>query len=251
VELSYTIAQNPDAGELRRKRNINIPPLHYLPRAFVLGPGLLPLPPFPLRKKEAYGCDYMSRPSPSFSSPPPNQKASPPAENQFHSSPVDPNSAGARRAPGRNITKLISPLLHPSPPDDVPSAASEVLPLPKRHRGLQQSTERRTLSLGASGRSDTPLAYPLYIPATPRGTATTSRRDGIQPRVPTPCTPAPPRDPRGRRGRARRPSPDGAASQPPNDIAAVPVVRLPTSNIFHFRHLAWYSAAVFGLTTNR
>ena len=47
----------------------------------------------------AYGRDYRFRPSPSFSSPPPTQKASPPAENH---SLVDPDAAGARRAPRRD-----------------------------------------------------------------------------------------------------------------------------------------------------
>ena len=68
------------------------------------------------------------RPSPSFSSPPPTQQTS-----------VDPEAAGVHRAPGRDTTKRIPPLLHLFPPDDAPSVASGVLPLPKRHRGLQNS----------------------------------------------------------------------------------------------------------------
>jgi len=69
-------------------------------------------------------------------SPPPTQKASPPAEK--HSS-VDPDAAGMRSATGRDTTKRIPPLLNPFPPDGAPSAASKFLPLPKRHHGLQQT----------------------------------------------------------------------------------------------------------------
>jgi len=52
--ISYTIAHNPDAGEdvkiSAADTTILFIPLSHLPRAFVLGPVLLPLSPFPLKK---------------------------------------------------------------------------------------------------------------------------------------------------------------------------------------------------------
>ena len=100
---------------------------------------------------KAYGRDYRFRP-PSQASP------APPSTQQAS---VDPDAAGARRAPGRDTTKRIPPLLHPFPPDDAPSAASEVLPLPKRHRGLQQTCSAPNPS---PGRTDAFRHSPSPIP---------------------------------------------------------------------------------------
>ena len=150
-----------DAEVFRRLTNLyNLPkpgrrwrrsPKHNIIIISISHPAPCPCPrpraPSPFLLSQAYGRDYRFRPSPSFSSPPPTQKAS-----------VDPDAAGARRAPGRDTTKQISPLLHPFPPDDAPSAASEVLPLPKRHRGLQQTCSAPHPFSGCTDGAPTPHA---------------------------------------------------------------------------------------------
>ena len=166
------------------------------PEALAHSPNQMPLPlswvpsSFPLSLSQAYGRDYRFRPSQGFSSPPPTQKASPPAESH---SLVDPDAAGARRAPGRDTTKRIPPFLHPFPPDDSPSAYGVVLvrvrvPQPRRFcrsqsgiAGCSRCAQRSTLSLDAPVLSDNPprlrLAHALPDD-TPRPTRHGGKRHG-------------------------------------------------------------------------
>jgi len=60
-----------------------------------------------------------------------------------------------------------------------PSAASEVLPLPKRHHGLQQTCSVPHFSLDAPMRSDTPPRLPLAH-ALPYDTPRQTRHGGNQ-----------------------------------------------------------------------
>ena len=73
--------------------------------------GSLPFPSFPQKIGRLWTRLPSSDLHQASSSPPPNQKASPPAETQIHSCSVDPDAAGARRAPGRDTTKRIPPIL--------------------------------------------------------------------------------------------------------------------------------------------
>jgi len=128
---------------------------------------------------------------------------------RFRSIPMPPERAALLDA---TPPSKYPPLLYPYPPDDGPSAASGVLPLPKRHRGLQQSTQRRTLSPDAPRRSDTPLAYPLPMPACPNP-------------IPSDTSLRPSRTSPSSVPRRRGP----ADAKPPQDTAVEPVVRPPTS----------------------
>ena len=106
-------------------------------------------PPFPsvkpmdIKPMDATTCS-VPRQSPCSSSPPPTQKASPPAESFLRSIPM-PLERGALL--DATPPSEYPPLLSPFSPDDASSAALEVLPLPKRHRGLQQTCSApRTIS---------------------------------------------------------------------------------------------------------
>jgi len=141
-----------------------------------------------------------------------------------HQGPSKPKGVAAGRNPnqfvfGRSRCRRSAPrswtqhhqvntsLLHPSPHDDSPSAASGGFAAPKA------ASRAAADVLSAASFPRTHQSAPAPPSPTPfHGAATASRRGGIQPRVPTPCplfphqypNPTPPRDPRGAAAPSRR-----------------------------------------------
>ena len=98
------------------------------------------------------------------------------------SNPAGFGRSRCRRSAPRSWTRhhqSNTPLLHPFPPDDAPSAASEVLPLPKRHRGLQQTFPAPHLFPGCTDVLRQPPRLPLAN-ALPDDNPRSTQHDGNQ-----------------------------------------------------------------------